>query len=167
VRWDGDHERHEFVVGELAERAELVPICPELEIGLGVPREAIQLVRRDDGFDLFGVASKRDLTRTMRTWCRRKIAELAELDPDAFVLKSRSPSCGIDGARVFETKADLLAEDGPWTRSGRGLFASAVLEAFPDRPVVDETQLDTPEKRRRFLADLISAREARGGRRRL
>ncbi len=161
VRWNGDDERSEFVADVLSGVAELVPICPEIELGLGVPREPIQLVRTAGGFDLHGVETKRDLTSAMNDLCRRTTDTFTATGPDGFLLKSRSPSCGLDGARVFESREDLLSKDGPWTRSGRGLFATAMLGAFPDRPVADEVSLETTAGRLRFAGRIAAMRDAR------
>ena len=161
VRWDGGHERRDFLTAVLAPRAQILEICPEVEAGMPVPREPIQLVRAPAGFRLYGVESKRELGPALLELVHRRLPELAAFDPDAFLLKGRSPSCGLDGARVFETREDLLAPDGPWTRDGRGLFAAAVLGRFPDRLVVDETYVETREGQRRFVKTMAAMREAR------
>ncbi len=160
VRWDGSHARRDFVADVLSRHVDVTSVCPEVEMGLPVPREPIQLVRTAAGFDVFGVESKRDFTTTLADWARRRAAELATLDPDAFILKSRSPSCGLDGARVFETMNDLVADDGPWVRGGRGLFAAVIVEAFPDVPIVDEESLATRDGQLRFVTRMAERREA-------
>ncbi|GJM44788.1 MAG: hypothetical protein DHS20C21_16300 [Gemmatimonadota bacterium] len=159
VRWDGDHRLQPFAAGEAA-RVEWVPVCPEVGIGLGVPREPIQLVRLEGGMRLFGVVSKRDLTETMRHWADAKVRSLTDLD--GFVLKHRSPSCGVSGARVAASLDDLR-EDGPYTRSGQGLFAETLRNLRPELAIAEETDLEGPDGRREFFDRVQAAFRRRTG----
>lgn len=142
VRYDGGHKREPRLIETLGDRVELVPVCPEVEVGMGVPREPVQLVRRPNGVRLLGVTSGADWTERMRAWATRRIPELQALGLSGFVLKARSPSCGV--------------HDLP------GMFTSTLLEALPDLPVEDEERLRDPEIRARFLAR-IRAYQARSG----
>ncbi|HZV00961.1 MAG TPA: DUF523 domain-containing protein [Planctomycetota bacterium] len=138
VRHDGRHKRSEPVL-ELAKAFELVPICPEVEIGLGVPREPIQLERREGVTKLLGVTSRRDHTEAMTSFAARKLSELSGLS--GYVLKSRSPSCGL-------VDTPLIGTD----EKGSGLFAAALRAAYPSLPIVDERSLEDPEACARFVA---------------
>jgi uncharacterized protein YbbK (DUF523 family) len=117
---------------------ELRPICPELEIGLGVPRDPVVLERHEDGVHMVQPSTGRDLTRLMEEFSERFLASLD--DVDGFILKSRSPSCAIREP---------------------GLFAAHVLERFPEAAVEDEVALQDAEVRERFLAKVFALAAAR------
>lgn len=146
VRWDGGHKRLDYVTDVLASRVVLVPTCPEVEIGLGVPREPIRLERADDGVRLRAVNTGADLTERMTSWTATRIAMLDELD--GYVLKARSPSCGL--------RVDVLDGD-----PRAGTFADALTSARPDLPVVEETGLRDDGDRRHFLERAFAFRRAR------
>jgi uncharacterized protein YbgA (DUF1722 family)/uncharacterized protein YbbK (DUF523 family) len=128
---------------ELEPHVDFVPICPELEIGLGVPRDPVQLVRGADGARMVQSTS-RDLTTRMESFSRHFLGGLETAD--AFVLKARSPSCGVWDAKVFH-----VDEDGAPFDSGPGLFAARVLERFPHAAVEDEARLNDLRFRHHFL----------------
>jgi uncharacterized protein YbbK (DUF523 family)/uncharacterized protein YbgA (DUF1722 family) len=150
VRWNGGHERHAFLADVLGARVEWVRVCPEVEIGLGVPREPIAFVRAGERLVLMGAESGRTLGDTMRPWAAEKAAALADAALCGWVLKARSPSCGLGGARVYATLADLRA-DGPFERGPRGLFAEALVAAHPGLPIVEEGALDDRGGREHFV----------------
>jgi len=158
VRWDGDHRRHDFLVASLGPHLEWVALCPEAEIGLGVPREPIQLVRTESGPRLYSVRSHHDLTERMRDWATARLAGLGDLD--GFVLKHRSPSCGITGARVSPSLEELR-EDGPCERGGRGVFAEVLLRERPEIAVAEEPDLESRDGRQRFVERVFAARRLR------
>jgi uncharacterized protein YbbK (DUF523 family) len=141
VRWDGDYKRASVVV-RLASRFELVPVCPELEVGLGVPREPIQL-ERGRGTRLVSVASRVDLTDAMRAWSEARLAELRALGLSGYVLKKNSPSCGLAGVKLWR--------GGEVVGAASGVFAAALVAAFPGLPVVEETDLADPRALRSFV----------------
>jgi uncharacterized protein YbbK (DUF523 family) len=143
VRYDGGHRRHDFVVEQLAKHAELIPVCPEVELGLGTPREKIQLVKLDPEVRLVAAESQRDLTEAMNRYAERRVAELERLQLCGFVLKQGSPSCGIDSVRTVEGDVE--------TRQGRGLFAAKLIGKLPWLPVIDEAGLCDCDLRYRFL----------------
>jgi len=146
------------LVRRLEPHVELVPVCPEVEIGLGVPRDPIRLVRAGSATVLMQPATGRDLTEAMRSFSARFLSALPEVE--GFVLKARSPSCGIHGVKVF---GDAASEE-PRTREA-GVFASAVLAAYPEHPIEHEARLGNPRLRDEFLTRvfaLASLRAARG-----
>src|SRR5213593_4287122 len=100
VRYDGGHKRDSFLVDTLGRFVEWVPVCPEVELGLGVPREPIRLEGDPAAPRLVAANSGRDLTRAMTRLARARAAELARLDLVGYVLKKDSPSCGMEGVRV-------------------------------------------------------------------
>ena len=114
------------------------PFDLEVEVGMGVPRPPLHLVREPEGTRMREVASGLDHTERMRAFAQRRVEELAGLDLSGFVLKARSPSCGV--------------------RDGPGLFAEALLEALPDLPVVEEEGLRDPAVRDRFVERVFSYR---------
>ncbi len=132
---------------ELEPHVELRPICPELEIGLGVPRDPVRLVRAADGPRMVQPSTGRDLTRSMNSFSRTYLAGVE--DADGFILKSRSPSCGIRNAKLFHSDAEGAGHD-----SGPGLFTARVLERFPYAAVEDEGRLNDLRLRDHFLTKL-------------
>jgi uncharacterized protein YbbK (DUF523 family) len=132
---------------ELEPHVELRPICPELEIGLGVPRDPVRLVRSGDGARMEQPSTGRDLTRAMERFSRAYLDGLG--DVDGFILKSRSPSCGIRDAKRFHSDAEDAGHD-----AGPGLFAARVLERFPHAAIEDEARLSDPRLLDQFLTRL-------------
>ncbi len=158
VRWDGGDQRNAFLADRLGVFVEWVRICPELELGLGVPREPIQLLRTAAGFDLVTVETHRNLTADMTAWSARRVEALEDLD--GYVLKARSPSCGLGDVRVYETEEDWRA-GGSYTRGGRGFFADALVRRFPHLPVVDEADLQDDGARDHFVERIFAGRRLR------
>jgi uncharacterized protein YbbK (DUF523 family) len=176
VRYDGSHRRSASLVEELSASVDLVPTCPEVDVGMGTPREPIALrgaSGRDDvrvlgvtggdddvrvlgvtggGDDVrvFGVASGRDWTAALREHAVRRVGELSELGLDGYVLKSRSPSCGL-----------TVAVDGR-AGAGRGVFAAELTSRLPALPVVEEDALEDPARREAFLSRVLAHARARG-----
>jgi uncharacterized protein YbgA (DUF1722 family)/uncharacterized protein YbbK (DUF523 family) len=144
VRFDGGHKRDNFLVNVLGAYVEWVPVCPELEIGLGVPRETIRLERKGTLVHLVAPKSGSDHTKTMRAWAARRLKELAREDLSGYVLKSKSPSCGMERVPVYD-------ENGVPAKNGRGLFAEALLERFANLPVEEEGRLNDPVLRENFI----------------
>jgi uncharacterized protein YbbK (DUF523 family) len=156
VRYDGGHKRNPLLVDTFGRHVEWVPVCPEVEVGMGTPREPIHLIASLDGVPsgnrrvrLVGVRSARDWTRSMDEWCGQRVRELAQADLSGFVLKADSPSCGV---------ADVPVHRG---ESGRGMFAQALIDALPDLPIEDERGLADPEIRQDFLERVFAYHRAR------
>lgn len=144
VRYDGDHKRHPEVVGRLAELFELLPICPEVEIGLGIPREPIQLEQTSSGVRLVAVPSGRDHTVKMQEFSRRTVQQVELLQVCGYILKSRSPSCGLQKVKLFD-------EDGSFQRNGRGIFATELEQHGQSLPLVEESTLQDDSTREHFV----------------
>jgi uncharacterized protein YbbK (DUF523 family) len=128
----------------LGPHVEWVKVCPEIEIGMGTPREPIRLV--DDGgrIRLLSVTTCVDHTASMTAYAARRVDALASEDLSGFILKTDSPSCGMAGVKVHVC-------DGRATRTGVGLFAQALLARFPDLPIEEEGGLADPRRRKQFL----------------
>lgn len=158
VRHDGGHRRNAFVADTLAPFVRYVAVCPEVEMGMGAPREAIRLVRGEGGPRLRGVDGGADHSARMRRFAARRIAELRALDPHGYVLKRGSPSCGLFRVPVFD------ADAGPGAApacDGRGAFAAALVDAIPGLPVEEEGRLEVPALRAHFLARVFARRRLR------
>jgi uncharacterized protein YbbK (DUF523 family) len=147
VRYDGDHKRDAWVVEELARIADLVPVCPEVEFGLGVPRDPIRLVKGPGGTRLVTPRTGRDLTEEMTAWAEARVRVLDAERLSGFVLKSSSPSCGPQGVKLFTSPDAEL----PASLEGAGLFARALRAQFPDMPIEDETTLADTARRQSFI----------------
>jgi uncharacterized protein YbbK (DUF523 family) len=149
VRYDGSHKLADELIAALEPHVDWVPVCPEVEVGMGTPREPIQLVARADGVRsgdarvrLLGVETGNDWTDRMHAWARQRVETLRESGLSGFILKARSPSCGVH---------DVAIREGP-PDPGRGLFAQALVDAMPDLPIASEDDLRSVEARQAFLA---------------
>ncbi len=144
VRFDGGHKRDTFLMELLGRYVEWVPVCPEVEAGLGTPREAMRLVGDPQDPRLVTIKSGTDHTRALETMTANRIEELKELDLSGYVFKKGSPSCGIERVRIYN-------EHGKPSRTGVGLFARAFIEQFPLIPVEEEGRLCDPTLRENFI----------------
>jgi uncharacterized protein YbgA (DUF1722 family)/uncharacterized protein YbbK (DUF523 family) len=138
----------------LGDYVEWVPVCPEVEAGMGTPREPVRLVRGPDGVRMLGTKSGREWTRPMRELAAKRVRELARLELCGYVLKKDSPSCGMERVRVY-------AAAGPAARDGVGLFAEALLAANEALPVEEEGRLHDPVLRESFIERLFAYRRLR------
>jgi len=154
VRWDAGHKRDLFLATSLGRFVEWLPVCPEVELGMGIPRASVRLVRDGDDVRMLENETDRDHTRAMRTHARRRVAEIAELDLCGYVLKKGSPSCGMEHVKVHRAGAPAL-------RDGRGLFAEALLAALPLLPVEEEGRLNDAPLRENFIERVFAYRRLR------
>ncbi len=155
VRYDGGHKRDAFLVDVLGPFVEYVPVCPEVELGLGVPRETIRLERGEGGgVRLVAPASDRDLTAAMSALADAICDRLAPLDLSGYVLKKSSPSCGYERVKIHD-------RNGMPTKGGRGAFASVLLARFPRLPAEEEGRLNDPKLRENFIERIFSYRRLR------
>ena len=141
VRYDGRDKRADALVERLGPHVEFVPVCPEVEVGMSVPREPIELIRTGPGIRLLGVTSGVDHTDEMRAFAARRLSELAVC---GYIFKSRSPSCGVDSTPVFD-------RDGQTEERGPGMFAAALMARFPDMPVSEDEPLCEPASLAHFV----------------
>lgn len=154
VRYDGGHKRSRFVADVLAAHFELVAVCPEVEAGLGLPRPAMRLVQEGDLVRVREVESGRDHTRALESHAKRRVAELRCMDLCGYVLKSGSPSCGMERVKVHR-------ENGTVTQDGRGVFAAVLRAALPLLPVEEEARLEDASLRERFIERVFAYRRRR------
>ena len=151
VRYDGRHKRNAWLVDTLGRFVRFVPVCPEVELGLGTPREPIRLERAGREVRLVGVNSGTDHTEAMRAYAARRVAELARLGLAGYVLKAKSPSCGL-------FRVEVHRPGGLTPERGRGLFAEALASAMPGIPLEEEGRLDDPRLRDNFIARIFAFR---------
>lgn len=154
VRYDGGHKLDRFLTETLGQYVEYVPVCPEVECGLGTTREALRLVGSPDSPRLVTTHSKQDLTERMVRWARKRVVELEKEDLCGFIFKSDSPSSGMERVRVH-------TEKGMPAKRGAGVFARIFMEHFPLLPVEDEGRLHDPKLRENFIERIFTLRRWR------
>jgi uncharacterized protein YbgA (DUF1722 family)/uncharacterized protein YbbK (DUF523 family) len=151
VRYDGGHKRDTFLADIFGRYVEWVPVCPEFEMGLGVPRESLQLVHEKGDVRLIAPASGTDNTRLMNVYAEKRLADLEALQLCGYVLKRGSPSCGMERVTVYR-------HGSPLNRSGRGLFAEKLVARFPYLPVEEEGRLNDVRLRENFVSRVFALR---------
>lgn len=145
VRYDGLHKRDSFIADSLARYFEFVPLCPEVAIGLGVPRPPIQLVGDPAAPRAHGVADDTlDVTQALAEYGQRMARDLGDIS--GYVFKSRSPSCGVDRVPL---------QGNVQRRGVRGIYAAAFMAALPHLPVTQEEELGDPLLRENFLQRVL------------
>ena len=155
VRYNGGHLNDSFLMGTLAEHVEWVPVCPEVESGMGVPREEIRLVGETSAPSLVGSRSNTDHTAAMSAWAGMRVSELADDDLDGFVLTKGSPSCGLLRVRVYPDNG------APAVRQGVGMFARALSERLPELPIEENGRLHDARIRENFIERIFVRRRWR------
>ncbi len=151
VRYEGGHKRDRFVSDLLGSFVEWVPVCPEVEVGMGVPRPALRLVRHGGDLRLVEIQSGRDHTRRMQRYATRRARELRHLELCGYVFKQDSPSCGMSRVVVHRAR-------GAPVKDGQGMFASALMRAYPSLPVAKEGHLGDPRLRENFIERVFAYR---------
>lgn len=154
LRFDGGHKQSAFLMHELAKHVDYRPVCPEFEIGLGVPRESIRLQGPVASPRLVGNRSGRDLTEVMTDFAKRRVERFEAEALAGFVFKKGSPSCGMSRVRVYNSK-------GIPVRRGVGLFAAELMARMPRLPVEEEGRLNDPRLRENFLERVFAYQRLR------
>jgi uncharacterized protein YbbK (DUF523 family) len=153
VRHDGGHKRDSFLIEALGQHVQWVPVCPEVELGLGTPREPMRLVGDPQAPRLVTITTEIDHTHTMNHFARQKVRQLEALDLSGYVFKADSPSCGITQVPLFN--------QGIETHDAVGLFARAFMEYFPLLPAEEESRLHDPQAVKTFLERVLAYRKTR------
>lgn len=149
VRYNGGHKRDPFLTDMLGHYVEWVPVCPEVEIGLGTPRPAMRLVRIGTDTRMVTPETGADHTEAMRSYSGRRVEELAAERLAGYILKKDSPSCGMERVKLYPQ------EGGAPNKEARGLFAEALLRRHPDLPVEEEGRLHDPLLRENFVTRIF------------
>lgn len=165
VRYDGGHQHDPFLTATLGQFVHYVPVCPEVECGLSIPREPLRLVGDPDDPRLLTSRSGEDHTDRMKKWAAAKVKELEKENLDGFVFKRKSPSSGMERVKVYSPA-------GMPSNRGVGIFARAFMQHFPNLPVEDDGRLNDPLLRENFIGrifvhkrwrTLVATSKKRGG----
>ena len=146
VRFDGQHKRDAFIIGTLGTCFDFVPVCPEVAVGLGIPRQSMRLVAVDGGAPraVGNRDATLDATEALQDYGRRMVGTCEGLS--GYLFKSASPSCGMARVKVYSPRGGAPA------KRGVGIFAAEVMAAWPNLPVEEEGRLGDPVLRENFIA---------------
>ncbi|MFP4168751.1 MAG: YbgA family protein [Desulfonatronovibrionaceae bacterium] len=148
VRYDGGHKLDRFIRDTLGKYVRFVPVCPEVECGMGVPREALRLVGDPENPRLRTQKTRRDCTQQMQTWGRDKLKKLEKENLDGYIFKSKSPSSGMQRIKVYNDKGHPVPK-------GVGIWARMFMDHFPLLPVEDDGRLNDPVLRENFISRIF------------
>jgi len=154
VRYDGGHKLDRFLTDTLGQYVEYVPVCPEVECGLSVPREPMHLEGDPDSPRLVTTRTQEDMTERMIQWARKRVVDLEKEDLFGFIFKSDSPSSGMERVKVYNEK-------GMPVKKGVGMFARIFMEHYSLLPVEDEGRLHDPKLRENFLERIFTLKRWR------
>ena len=147
VRYDGGHKPDSFLKDTLGKYVEYVPVCPEIECGLGVPRKSMHLEGEPASPRLIITETRQDVTKCIVTWAQQRLIQLEKENICGFIFKSNSPNCGIEKVKVYNEK-NMPVE------TGVGIFAEIFVEHFPLLSVQDEESLHDSGLRKNFIVKL-------------
>jgi len=151
VRYDGGHKLDAFLTDVLAPFVEWVPICPEVEAGMGIPREAMHLTGNPNSPRLLTIQTKVDHTVRLKAFSQRRVRALRTEDLDGYIFKTNSPSCGIHRVKVY-------GENGKSSKLGRGVYSAVVHKAFPLLPIEEEGRLNETIMLENFIERIFGYR---------
>jgi len=154
VRYDGGHKLDRFLTDTLGQFVEYIPVCPEVECGLPIPREPMHLEGNLDDPRLVATHTKQDRTDRMTQWAQKRVVGLEKEDLWGFIFKSDSPSSGMERVKVYN-------ETGMPVKKGVGLFAKIFMDHFPLLPVEDEGRLHDPKLRENFIERIFTLKRWR------
>ena len=154
VRYDGGHRWDRFLTDTIGQYVEYVPVCPEAECGLGIPREHMRLVGDPQTPRLITANTKIDHTERMRRWAKSRLQELEKEDLCGFIFKKNSPSSGMKRVKVY-------TEKGMPSKRGSGIFAKAFMDYFPLIPVEEDGRLHDPKLRENFIERIFTMKRWR------
>ncbi len=157
VRYDGGHKLDRFLRDTLGKYVDYVPVCPETECGMGIPREAMRLIGDPAEPRLITRKTGRDMTNMMENWAKKRLPELDKEDLCGFIFKSKSPSSGMERVKVYNNK-------GMPHKTGVGIFARMFMDFFPLLPVEEDGRLHDPILRENFIERVFALRSWRKNR---
>lgn len=137
------------LLDKMKDQIEFIPLCPEIEIGLGLPRESLRLIKVHDGIELVQPKSKKYLTYDMKKYSQEILKDISDID--GLILKGRSPSCGIKDVKVYSGM-----EKSPVIGKSMGLFAAEMEKHFPYLPIEEEGRLTNLIIREHFFTKLYA-----------
>jgi uncharacterized protein YbbK (DUF523 family) len=149
VRYDGGHRLNRYITDSLGKYFAWTPVCPEVEYGLGIPREAMHLFGDPEKPRLVVISTGVDHTDGMMNWVEKKLAELEKENLCGFIFKSKSPSSAIRGIKIISPSGTECGE-------GPGIFGGAFVKHFSLMPVIDDEQFGNPVLRKKFLDKVFS-----------
>ncbi|MGI9585122.1 MAG: YbgA family protein [Acidimicrobiia bacterium] len=152
VRWNGGHARQRWLTDVLGEFVEYVSVCPEVDVGMGVPRPTVRLERYGSDIRMIDPKNEVDWTAAMNRTSRRRASDMEALDLCGFVLKKGSPTCGLERVKVVHEGGGGASADG------QGLFAAALVHRFPFLPIEEEGRLNDPSIRENFIERVFAYR---------
>lgn len=154
VRYDGGHKLDRFLRDTLGQYVDYLPVCPEVECGLPVPREAMHLEGNPESPRLVTSKTKQDMTELMVKWANKRILELEKENLGGFIFKSDSPSSGLERVKIYNEKNIPV-------KKGIGIFAKIFMDYFPLLPVEDEGRLHDPKIRENFIERIFTLKRWR------
>ena len=154
VRFDGGHKRDRYLTDILGDYFKFVPVCPEIEVGMGVPREAVRLEGETESPRMVGNKTGQDWTDRMSQYVDRRVKRADIGGLRGFILKSRSPSCGMERVKVYPKPGSVAVK-------GVGLFARGLLETHPNLPVEEEGRLNDAGLRDNFIVRVFAYHRVR------
>ncbi|MFC1863885.1 YbgA family protein [Thermodesulfobacteriota bacterium] len=149
VRYDGGHKKDRFLTDTLSMYVDYVPVCPEVEAGFPVPREAFRLVGDPERPVMITSKTRKDVTELMKKWAQKRVKELEEESLCGFIFKKDSPSSGMERVKVYNDK-------GMPQKKGVGIFAGLFTDHFPLIPVEEEGRLHDPALRENFIERIFT-----------
>ena len=150
VRWNGDHKQDRYVREILSRYFEYIPVCPEVEVGMGVPRETVALYGDPEKPSMISKKTQTDWTKPMEKYIKSRINTLSDDDLCGYIFKSKSPSCGMGRVPLYSEFGSHKVKHGP------GMFANAFINSFPFVPTEDEGRLNDPRIRENFIVRVFS-----------
>ena len=149
VRFDAGHKHDRYITDILGEYFEFLPICPEMAVGMGVPRESVRLVGEPESPSMLGVKTQKDWTEKMNTYSRQTSNFLEKKNLCGYIFKKDSPSCGVFRVKVY-------SDSGMPSKKGMGLYSRAITEKFPLMPVEEEGRLNDLPLRENFITRVFA-----------
>jgi uncharacterized protein YbgA (DUF1722 family)/uncharacterized protein YbbK (DUF523 family) len=149
VRWDAGHKKDRYLTDTLGRYFRLVPVCPEVEVGMGVPRESVRLAGDVSAPRMVGNKTGEDWTDRMNDFIRKRLKQIERYDLSGYVLKKDSPSCGMERVRVYN-------KSGIPIKKGRGFFGGALVDHFESLPIEEEGRLNDHALRENFIVRVFA-----------
>jgi len=149
VRWDAGHKKDRYITEILGAYFMFIPVCPEVEVGMGVPRESVRLVGEISSPRMVGNKTGSDWTERMRGYLSKRIKQLEQYNFSGYILKKDSPSCGMERVRVYQKSGIPL-------KTGRGFFGGALVDHFNDLPIEEEGRLNDSALRENFIVRIFA-----------